>query len=254
MRLATDTAVGLTVWQPTSRVFDAGTASESQSAAAMLIRPDGSWRVIGPVHPLAATAHDLLVWDVATHRFGILPLHYVTSTATTTARPSTSTSSSKSATATTSPSTVAGAEWFGPTRGFVVTGPASFNQESSAFAVYALVGSRRRLVVAQLGNIGTDQIEVLALVQPTVKPSGSASPTGTTLSASSSPSKSPTATVPAFEPDGFPIAAPQLPVWLGGVAVAVAGDGSVVSYKPGNPQGAVLDLGVDDVESFTPAP
>ena len=54
--------------------------------------------------------------------------------------------------------------WFLPTRGMLlVTGPATFNPDGSAFAVYAQVGSRRRLVVAELQNLGTDQVQVLAL-------------------------------------------------------------------------------------------
>jgi hypothetical protein len=253
MRLATDTSVGLVVWQPASRVFDAGVAQESLSADAALMRPDGTVRSIGPVHPLAATKTDLLVWDVESHRFGLMPLQYVTSTATTTATPTKS--PTKEATATTTPSTVAGVKWFERTRGFVVTGPASFAGDNSAFAVYALVGSRRRMVVAQVANIGTDQMEVLALVQPTVKPSTTDSPSGTTDPASTlSPSKTPSATIPAFEPEGFPIPAPQTPIWWSGIAVAVSGDGTVVGYRPGTAQASVLDLGVTEIDSLAQAP
>jgi hypothetical protein len=257
MRLATDSVVGLLVWQPASRVFDAGVAQESQSALAMLIRPDGTLRTIGPVHPLAATSNDLLVWDVELHRFGLMPLRYVTSTATTTATASATESESRSASTTATPSTVAGVTWFERTRGFVVTGPASFSADSSAFAVYASVGSRRRLVVAQVANVGTDQIEVLALVQPTTKASPSTTPSGTSRASSSSASSSPSKSwpvVPTFEPDGFPLAAPQVPLWWSGVAIAVGSDGLVVGYKPGNNQGSVLDLGVGDVDSLTAAP
>jgi hypothetical protein len=262
MRLATDSVVGLLVWQPTSRVFDAGVAQESQSALAMLMRPDGTLRTIGPVHPLAATRDDLLVWDVEAHRFGLMPLQYVTSNATTTATPSASESQSKSRSSTPTPSSVAGVKWFDRTKGFVVTGPASFSADSSAFAVYASVGSRRRLVVAQVANVGTDQIEVLALVQPSSKASSSttpvltASPTSSSASSSSatsSASKSPPAD-PTFEPDGFPLPAPQVPLWWGGVAIAVGGEGLVVGYKPGNDQGSALDLGVSDVAAVTAAP
>jgi len=261
MRLATDSVVGLLVWQPASRVFDAGVAQESQSALAMLIRPDGTLRTIGPVHPLAATADDLLVWDVAEHRFGLMPLQYVTSNATTTATPSASQSRSESRSSTPTPSSVAGVKWFDRTRGFVVTGPASFSADSSAFAVYASVGSRRRLVVAQIANVGTDQIEVLALVQPSSKASLSTTPTppptpttsATSSSLSGSVSKSPPI-VPIFEPDGFPLPAPQVPLWWGGVAIAVGGEGLVVGYKPGNNQGSALDLGVSDVDALTAAP
>jgi hypothetical protein len=256
MRLATDTNVGLVVWQPTSRVFDAGFGQESQSASAILIRPDGSLRAIGPLHPLAADGNDLLVWDVQNRRFGLVPLVYVTATATTTATPSSSAPGSNSGSATASPSTVAGVKWFDRTRGFVVTGPASFSPDSSAFAVYAKVGSRPRLVVAQVSNAGSDQIEVLALVQPTVKATASPTPSDS-MSVSDtgtpSPSKSATPTTPAFEPDGFPLPAPQSPQWWNGVAIAL-GDGLVVGYKPGTTQGSVLDLGADHIDALTTAP
>ena len=187
-----------------------------------------------------------------------MPLQYVTSNATTTATPSTSKSHAESRSSTPTPSSVAGVKWFDHTRGFVVTGPASFSADSSAFAVYASVGSRRRLVVAQVANVGTDQIEVLALVQPSSKASSSTTPTPTTTSAtsssaSSSASKSPPA-VPIFEPDGFPLPAPQVPLWWGGVAIAVGGEGLVVGYKPGNDQGSALDLGVSHVDALTGAP
>ncbi|MDQ2958971.1 MAG: hypothetical protein M3Y42_18680, partial [Actinomycetota bacterium] len=75
-RVATDTSVGLVVWQPVNRVFDAGIEQESLSAAAILIRPDDTQRLLGPVHPLAANGSDLLVWDVAVRRFGVMPLRY----------------------------------------------------------------------------------------------------------------------------------------------------------------------------------
>jgi hypothetical protein len=255
MRLATDTNVGLVVWHPTSRVFDAGFGQESQSASAVLMRPDGSLREIGPVHPLAADDDSLLVWDVPNRRFGLMPLLYVTSTATTTASPSAPGSAPRLPSATASPSTVAGVKWFDRTRGFVVTGPASFSPDASAFAVYAKVGSRPRLVVAQVANAGTDQIAVLALVQPTVKSSASPTPSdsvATSDSATASPSKSATPTIPAFEPDGFPIPAPQSPQWWNGVAIAL-GDGLVVGYTPGTTQGSVLDLGVDHIDALTTA-
>ena len=86
-RIATDTAVGLVVWKPVNRVFDNGVPLVPLSATAMLIRPDLSVRELGPVHPLAADATNLLVWDVAERRFGLMPLRYVTSTATSTASP-----------------------------------------------------------------------------------------------------------------------------------------------------------------------
>ena len=175
-RVATDTAVGMVVWKPVNRVFDNGVALEPLSAAATLIRPDRSLRQLGPVHPLAADAANLLVWDVAVRRFGLMPLRYVTSTATSTASPSASASPAAGS------SPVGDRLRLGPRgqpdhgrRGavvlpdpgdHVVTGPASFAPDGSAFAVYAQVGSRRRLMVAQLQNVGTDQVEVLALVQP----------------------------------------------------------------------------------------
>ncbi|MBV9823990.1 MAG: hypothetical protein JO144_17305, partial [Actinobacteria bacterium] len=182
-RVAADTAVGLVVWKPASRVFDNGVPLEPLSAAAMLVRPNRTVRLLGPVHPLAADADNLLVFDVTARRFGLMPLRYTTSTATSTASPSSSApgsrspSASRSASPTASPTAVAGVRWFSPTKGLsVVTGPASFSPDGSAFAVYAQVGSRRRLVVAQLKNLGTDQVEVLALRAPLA--SGTPSPSG----------------------------------------------------------------------------
>lgn len=268
MRLATDSAIGLLVWQPTSRVFDNGVGQESQSALAMLIRPDGSVRIIGPVRPLAADLDNLLVWDIANHRFGLMPLEYVNSTATTTAsaspsrlisdpttvgskEPSRDLTGSPSA----SPTTVAGVKWFESTKGFVVSGPASFSPDGSAFAVFASVGARRRLVAAQVSDAGTDQIEVLALVKPVVKPSvpSSYSP-GSASSSLPSSSEASASAGPAFEPDGFPIAAPQVPQWWGAVAVAVSSDGAVIGYEPGTNRAAILNVGADKIQALTDAP
>jgi hypothetical protein len=268
MRLATDSPVGLVVWQPAKRVFDAGVPIEALSANAALIRPDGSLRSIGAVHPLAASAQDLLVWDVKTREFGLMPLRYVTSNATTTESAAASATSAASSSAaresvtpspTVSPSTVAATRWFLPTKGFVVTGPASFKPDSSSFAVYAQVGMRRRLVVADVSKVGTDQVEVLALVQPNVKSTASASATATIPNPTSgatgtSPPKSQTPSIPAFEPDGFPIGAPLWPLWWGDLVVGLAPDGAVIGYQPGTDQAALLDLGVTGIESLAAAP
>ncbi|HEX4727803.1 MAG TPA: hypothetical protein VH298_08395, partial [Jatrophihabitans sp.] len=225
-RLATDTAEGMVVWQPVNRVYDAGVPRESLSAAAILIRPDGSLRQLGPVHPLAANGKDLLVWDVAERRFGVMPLPYITSTATSTASPSETRSSDRSSgsSSVSESTTVAGVRWFLPTRGMLlVTGPASFSPDGSAFAVYAQVGNRRRLVVAELQNLGTDQVQVLALAQPPAKPT--ATPTGTpTLVSpsavnSSTASHSSSASVPVLEPDSYPIPAPMAPLWWNAMVV-----------------------------------
>ncbi len=270
-RLATDSSVGLVVWQPANRVFDAGVALEPLSAAATLIRPDGSLRPLGPVHPLAANTRDLLVWDVVGRRFGLMPLSYVTSTATSTASPSHSPTddasasgrSSRSATPSPTPTAVAGVRWFQPTRGMiVVTGPASFNADGTAFAVYAQVGSRRRLVVAELTNLGTDQVEVLALVraapQTSASPSPSAVITPGSVSGSGTPTKSPSPTatpsIPALEPDGFPIPAPLTPMWWNDLVVAVGVDGAVIGYRPGGHQSSQLDLGMTGIRALAAAP
>ncbi|MDQ1742474.1 MAG: hypothetical protein QOE23_813, partial [Pseudonocardiales bacterium] len=294
---ATDTAVGLVVWKPVNRVFDNGVALEPLSAAATLIRPNRSLRQLGPFHPLAADADDLLVWDVAGRRFGLMPLRYATSTVTTTpsaaqspqpsgasgagpagsgsASGSESRSGSASASPSTSPTTVAGVQWFFPTRGItVVTGPASFDPDGSAFAVYAQVGSRRRLMVAQRRNVGTDRVEVLALVQPpapssqpvrsttpgqpgpSVTVSGSATvgatSSGPSGSATSSPAKS--ASVTALQPDGFPIQAPLSPLWWNDQVVALGPDATVVGYRPGSNQASLLDLGPDDLQAMAELP
>ncbi|HEY0166152.1 MAG TPA: hypothetical protein VGB75_03825 [Jatrophihabitans sp.] len=293
-RMAADTAVGLVVWKPVNRVFDNGVALEPLSAAATLIRPDNSLRELGPVHPLTADAENLLVWDVAVRRFGLMPLRYANSTATSTASPSTSSSrpassrppsatGSSSPSASASPTTVAGVRWFQPTRGIsVVTGPASFDPDGSAFAVYAQVGSRRRLMVAQLQNLGTDRVEVLALVQPpapssrpvrssqpatsgqsgpTVTVSGSSTVGVTGSAASSTASGGPSASsgsatpsIPALQPDGFPIEAPLRPLWWNGQVVALGADATVVGYRPGTNQASLLDLGPDDLHAIAEMP
>lgn len=268
-RAAVDTPVGLTIWQPVNRVFDAGLEQESLSAAARLIRPDGTERPLGPVHPLAVTASQLLVWDVAVRRFGLMPLRYATSTATSTASPTTTASSAPTkqktngrpaASASPTPTLVAGTKWFLPTRGMLlVTGPAAFNPDDSAFAVYAQVGSRRRLVVAELKNLGTDQVEVLVLAQPPARtaavPSGSQTlitPSGRSGPPTGSPSASSTA--PALAPDGYPISAPLTPIWLGQTVVAVGLDSTVIGYHPGSPLSSQLDLGLTDVRALALAP
>jgi hypothetical protein len=292
-RIATDTAVGMVVWKPVNRVFDNGVALEPLSAAAMLIRPNRSVRQLGPVHPLAADATNLLVWDVPARRFGLMPLRYATSTATSTASPSASGSSprgsapggssagrsgSASATAspTASPTAVAGVRWFSPTKGItVVTGPASFDPDGSAFAVYGQVGPRRRLIVAQLKDLGTDRVEVLALVQPPA-PSSQPAPSGQsrsgpsvtvsgsrTVGSTGSPSgasgtatssKSATPSTPALQPDGFPLPAPLAPLWWNGQVVALGTDATVVGYRPGSSQASLLDLGADDLQAIAELP
>ncbi|MCW2541694.1 MAG: hypothetical protein JWN95_3419 [Frankiales bacterium] len=272
MQAAVDTAVGLVAWKPVNRVIDAGIPGESLSAAATLIRPDGSTREIGPVHPLAASDRDLLVWNVSSRQFGLMPLNYVTATETSTASPSVTPTETKSGSGEEtpkpkpSPSTVAGTRWFNQTRGLVVTGPASFGPGDSAFAVYALVGNRRRLVVSNVGDARAEQIEVLALAQPTSSASPSASTSATpsvsvSVSVSVSPSDttssaSASATVgaPVFHPDGFPISAPLIPIWWGSQVVAVGNEGTVAAYEPGSGKAVELDLGTTDVVSIALAP
>jgi hypothetical protein len=194
-----------------------------------------------------------------------MPLRYITSTATSTASPKSSPAESATATGSGSgspspqPTTVAGVRWFLPTRGLqLVTGPATFRPDGSAFAVYAQVGSRRRLVVAELQNLGTDQVQVLALAQPPVR--SSPAPTGTptlispSATASTSPGRSSTASVPVLEPDGYPIAAPLAPLWWGALVVGVGADGTVIGYKPGGAQSSLLDLGLTGIQALAPAP
>ena len=285
-RIAADTGVGLVVWKPANRVFDKGLVLEPLSAAATLIRPDGTLRPLGPVHPLAADATNLLVWDVPLRRFGLMPLRWATSTATSTASPSVSGTRSPSrsapsrsgaASASATPTTVAGTRWFSPTRGIsVVTGPASFAPDGSAFAAYAQVGARRRLIVAQLTNVGTDRVEVLALVQPTVASgtaggsgagrsgpsvtvSGSSTvagpPTGPGAStAGSVPSRSAPPSMPALQPDGFPLQAPLTPLWWNDQVVALGPDATVVGYRPGSNLASLLDLGPKDLQAMAELP
>jgi hypothetical protein len=281
-RAAVDTSVGMVVWQPVNRVFDSGVVHEPLSASALLVRPDATIRALGPVHPLAADADQLLVWDVVLRRFGVMPLRYVDSTATSTATPTATPSASATPSDTGSssgrvrpspaPTVVAGTRWFLPTRGMLlVTGPAAFSAHGAAFGVYAQVGSRRRLVVAQLKNL--DQVQVLVLNQPPAKssavPSGSSlvlpspngSGAGSSVSGSSvsgsagSSSAAASSTAPALEPDGFPIPAPATPLWLAAdQVVGVAQDGSVIGYRLGSLQSAQLDLGVADVRALAPVP
>jgi hypothetical protein len=299
MRAAVDTAVGLVVWKPVNPVFDGSIPLEPLSAAAELVRPNGTVRALGSVHPLAATTSDLLVWDVQHRQFGIMPLRYVTSTATSTAStspdPSTGSSRSRSASSeaplpSATPTIVVGTRWYDPTRGFTVTGPASFAPDGSAFAVYAQVGSRRRLVVAQLDRVLTNQIEVLALTAPTATSSPTSTPasgsgpassdpvpggvessraaaasaasasaasasSASAASASSASAASAAASPPAaFDSAGFPIPAPVRPDWWGKLVVAVGSEGTVVGYQPGHAQAALLDLGLGGIQSIADAP
>jgi hypothetical protein len=297
MRLGADTSVGMALWQPAGRFIDNGVALEPLSAEAVLMRPDGTTRQLGPVFPLAANGQQLLVWGVSRHAFGLMPLEYVTSTATTTATSSTSASESPassrssigqspvvnaaatstpdrsptaSATPSTSPTAVAGTVWFDSTKGISVTGPGAFAPDGSAFAVYAQVGNRRRLVVGQVTTGAHNQVEVLALsplLGPTDadsatasggsgKPSPAARSTSTARSsATSTVSGSPTASEPAYALDGYPVPAPLTPMWLSEVVVVGLGnDGTVVSYRPGGHQATPLDLGATDYTSLAPAP
>jgi len=261
-RLAVDTPFGVVVWHPIGRVFDKGVALEPSSAAAVLVRPDGTERALGAVHPLAASRTELLVWDVKDRRFGLMPLAWISSTATTTASPTASPSQTPpatpsgtaSASPTPTPTEVAGTRWYARTQGIVVTGPAAFNENGSAYAVYAQVGSRRRLVVAVTSNLGVP-VEVLALAQPTASETAvpSLSPSGPATgvpSATGSASPSDTSRQPQFAPEGFPISAPVTPVWWGDLAIGLASDGTVIGYRPNTGQANVIDLGVEGIESL----
>jgi hypothetical protein len=255
MRVATDSAVGLVVWQPANRVYDSGLPLEALSADAMLIRPDHSLRRIGAYHPLSATGTSLLIWDVKSRRFGLVPLLKITETKRITTATPAGTTGSKSPEPTKSPPPLEGVKWFAPTRGFLVTGPASFSPDSASFAVYAQVGGRRRLIVAQLRYLGTDQVDVLALAQtepsPTAletrSPAARSSARGTNPDGTSSSSG--TAAV-AFDREAFPITAPLAPSWWKDTLLAVAADGNLIGYQPGNKQASLLDLGLGDLESL----
>lgn len=140
----------------------------------------------------------------------------------------------------------------------LVTGPATFSPDGSAFAVYAQVGTRRRLVVAELQNLGTDLVQVLVLAQPPAR--SSAVPTGTPTLVSpsdttvSSPGRSSSASAPVLAPDGYPIPAPLAPLWWQAMVVAVGTDGTVIGYKPGGAQSSLLDLGLTGIQALAPAP
>jgi hypothetical protein len=140
----------------------------------------------------------------------------------------------------------------------LVTGPASFSPDGSAFAVYAQVGNRRRLVVAELQNLGTDQVQVLALAQPPAKPTATPSGTPTLVSpsavSSTTASHSSSASVPVLEPDSYPIPAPMAPLWWNAMVVGVGTDGTVIGYQPGKTQSSLLDLGLTGVQALAPAP
>jgi len=227
-------------------------------------RPNATIRPLGTVHPLATDGSNLLVWDVKLRRFGMMPLQYVDSTATSTATPSASSGQRETSSASASPlpTVVAGTRWFQPTRGMLlVTGPATFSPDGSAFAVYAQVGNRRRLVVARLADLGTDQVAVLVLRQPPAKTSAEVSPSGSgTLvlpsptGSTASPTPSVTPSGPGLSPDGYPVPAPLSPLWLAGQVVGVAQDGTVIGYRPGDALSAQLPLDIEEVRALTPAP
>jgi hypothetical protein len=266
MRAATDTAVGLVVWRPLKQLFDGLTQLEPLSAQAALLRPDRTLRYIGPMHPLAATSTDLLVWDVATDRFGVMPLRYVTSTATTTATPT-----AADASAIPSASTiVAGTTWFDQSRAITVTGPASFAPDGRSFAVYSQVGDRRRLVVGQIAA-GTAQQSANPLVNLALDPAASLANSGSASSLPASPSRSSVgaqsgaaatgsgsssaAEPPAqFTAEGFPVTAPLQPEWWGTQVIALGTDGVLLGYQPGENAASVLDIGITDIDSIATAP
>jgi len=109
-----------------------------------------------------------------------------------------------------------------------------------------------------LQNLGTDQVQVLALAQPPAKPT--ATPTGTPVLVSPSAvgsttaSHSSSASVAVLEPDSYPIPAPLAPLWWNGMVVGVGTDGTVIGYQPGKTQSSLLDLGLTGVQALAPAP
>lgn len=275
MRAGADTTVGLVVWQPANRVFDGAIALEPLSARAVLVRTDGTQRPLGPLYPLAATPDDLLVWDVVRRQFGLMPVSDLTiaGSAGPTARPSDSPRPGKPSASRTTPipslTAVPGTLWFDRTRGFTVTGPASFSPDGRSFAVYAQVGSRRRLVVASVADVSSSsQVEVLALTAPVASASApSTEPTSGAASTSASPGSSAAATssassatpgtsstMPVFAPDGFPIPSTSTPLWTAHQVLGVGTDGTVVSYTPGDDRAALLELGVPNLQSLAAAP
>ncbi|MDQ1740519.1 MAG: hypothetical protein QOE53_2171, partial [Pseudonocardiales bacterium] len=134
--------------------------------------------------------------------------------------------------------------------------------------------------VAQLKNLGTDRVEVLALVQPPApssqparssrpESSGQSGPTATVSgsstaggtgspsgsgSAASSSSRPALPSAPALQPDGFPIEAPLTPLWWNGQVVALGADATVVGYRPGSNQASLLDLGPKDLQAIAEMP
>lgn len=288
MRVGADTREGLVAWRPENVITDSGVTLEPTSATAALIRPDGSVRPLGAIDPLAVSGSDLLVWDLVRKQFGLMPLNFLNSTATSTASPSVSETASTPSTPSGSagssesrsaespsaespsatPTTVAGTRWFTQTRGLTVTGPASFAPDGSAFAVYAQVGSRRRLVVAAIPAEGAQAtIEVLALTTTLTKPStasSSVSPSASlsggvgssgvsSTSASVSPS-APTSSSPVIDPYGFPFEAPLSPVWWETEVVGLGNEGTVVGYQPGSGKATPLDIGLHHVIALAAAP
>ena len=121
--------------------------------------------------------------------------------------------------------------------------------------------------------MGTDRVEVVALVapppasspSPTSSPSGSPGQPGPSVTvsgsstvATASPSDSASASrppsAPALEPDGFPISAPLRPLWWNGQVVGLGPDATVVGYQPGSGKASLLDLGAEDLRSIAELP
>ncbi|UQX86693.1 hypothetical protein M6D93_10250 [Jatrophihabitans telluris] len=277
MRVGADTAVGLVAWRPENVVVDGGVTLEPTSATAALLRPDGTIRPLGAIHPLVAGGDGLLVWDLVRRQFGLMPLKFLTSTATTTASPTQTAptspsadsggSSTVSATPSATPTVVAGTRWFPASRGLTVTGPARFSGDATAFAVYAQVGSRRRLIIATITPVGTEQkpLEVLALAATLNRPSTasssvspSLSPAGTgsagTAGNPAGPSSSPSTTSPVIGTGGFPIEAPLRPLWWNAQVVGLGTEGVVVGYQPGSQKASLLDIGLKNLLALDQAP
>ncbi|MBV9823879.1 MAG: hypothetical protein JO144_16740 [Actinobacteria bacterium] len=77
---------------------------------------------------------------------------------------------------------------------------------------------------------------------------------GSSTVASATGSASAGSSVPALEPDGFPIPAPLRPLWWNGQVVALGSDATVVGYQPGSGKASLLDLGPDDLQAMAELP